>query len=516
MNEKVDISNQVNLFRGIVRAVRSSLDLHSMLNLILDALIDNLNAEVGLILIKDKDKFLSRAAIGLTDQILKSISKDGKTLWQIFIDKKESGILSDISHERLSSILYAPLVNRGEIKGFIILGNKVTPPGFFLDSDLKVIHSVLEEVSIIIENSLLYEEIVNLKNYNDNILNSLPNGIITTDTEGIIVTINQGAEYILNIKSSEHVGKRVDTIFQNVLRSDFDIIRCIKSGENLINYDINLELKNGKISVLGISVSMLKSIKGNIMGAAILITDLTEKKFIENQIARAEQLAALGEMSAGVAHEIRNPLTSIQGFTQLLPKKMHEPEFMQKYVEIVTRETNRLNDIVERFLSFARPRETGFQQCQVEDIIKNCLSLLHYQIEKNGIKVNLKTTGCPSVWGDWQQLEQVFINIILNAIQFMNKPEKKIFIATSSILRKLLDNRYKEFVAVRIEDNGSGIPQENIDKIFNPFYTTRPNGTGLGLSITSQIVEKHNGSIEVNSIPGKGTVFIVYLPVIEK
>jgi PAS domain S-box-containing protein len=515
------------LFKGLVQAIRSALNLQQMLNLILDLLINNVNAEVGTILLKDGGSFVPRAGLGLSDRVLKEVRLGARSLLELIAEKTEPFLIPDLLGEQdvktsekmnLRSVLCAPLMNHGEQIGIIVLANKSATTGAvsFSQSDLVVLGSVAAEISMVVENALLYEEVNNLKNYNESILNSLPNGIITTDLEGTIITVNKGAEYILNVSGAASLGQNIGGLFARVLRSDFDIMKVIRSGENLIDYEISMEKTGGEIAVLAVSVSVLKNgLRGKIIGSAIHLSDFTQKKFLESQVARAEQLAALGEMSAGVAHEIRNPLTSIQGFTQLLPQKTGDAKFMEKYVEIVTRETSRLNNIVERFLAFARPREAGFQECNVTDIVQNALSLLHYQIEKNHINLERKLTEVPPVRGDWQQLEQVFINIILNAVQVMDKPEKTLSISIGSLLKKLMDNRYKEFVAIRIADNGPGIPADRVDRIFNPFYTTRPDGTGLGLSITSQIIEKHNGSIEVNSKPGEGTAFTVYLPVAE-
>lgn len=511
---------EVDLLKGLVRAVRSALDLPQMLNLVLDLLINSVKAEVGIVLLRHGERFVPRAALGLTEKVLRDAVCGGRPLWDVLLEQDDVFVCGGEGAEgmggRLRSVIAAPLINGGERRGLIVLANKVasTEPAVFGPSDAAAMRLLVDDLAVIVDNALLYEEVSHLKSYNESILDSLPNGIVTTDLEGTIVTVNKGAEYILGVEEAACVGQNVATLFRRVLKADFDILRVVRSGENLIDYEVNLEKEDGRILVLGVSVSALRS-GGRIIGAAIHISDFTQRKLLEGQMARAEQLAALGEMSAGVAHEIRNPLTSIQGFTQLLPKRKDDPKFLEKYVEIVTRETARLNGIVERFLAFARPRQTGFQPCQVNEIVQNALSLLHYQMERQGVALELRMAETPPVRGDWQQLEQVFINILLNAVQMMDKPEKRLSVSTAVLLRKMMDNRYREFVAVRIADNGPGIPPDRIERIFQPFYTTRPEGTGLGLSITSQIVERHEGAIEVQSKPGEGTVFTVYLPALE-
>jgi PAS domain S-box-containing protein len=524
-NEIKELTRQLDLFRNLVRVISSTLNINQLLNLITDMLISSVSAEVGIILLKDKEHFVPRATLGLSKNILREITAEGMPLLDWIVKQKTTLIIRDVMNDsrfvyprneslHIHSLIAMPLQIQKDMIGVTILANKSGDTGiqFFKDEDVQLVSGILSQVTVGIENALLYEEIINLKNYNESILNNIPSGVITTDLSGSIITMNQSAEYILGVSNDRFLGQNIRTLFSRVTDTDFDIMKYIQSGENIINYEITLQKENSEMIALGVSVSVLKNDKNRIIGSLINLIDFTEKKLIENQMHRTEQLAALGEMSAGLAHEIKNPLTSIRGFTQLLPNKQTDNEFLAKYIDIVTRESNRLNDIVERFLSFARPKVGGFQRCDINDILLNTLSLLHYQIEKNGITLQKKSLNIPAVKGDWQQLEQVFINIILNAVQMMDKEQKQMTIQTSSIVKKMMDNRYKEFVVVRITDNGPGIPTESLDRIFNPFYTTRKQGTGLGLSITNRIVEEHNGYIEVTSEPGKGSTFSIFLP----
>ncbi len=522
------LTTELELFKSIVQAIYSTLNINQLLNLVLDLLITSVSAEVGIVFLKDKDNLVPRANLGLNERILKDIHAENHNLLEWLSMRREVTIIPDLINDgrftspqpesvRLHSLIAAPLMTQKESIGMIVLANKTgsAENTGFTEHDAEMITNIVSQITVVFENALLYEEIINLKNFYENIMNSIPSGVITTDLAGRIITVNKGAEYILNISMDRYVNQNIVTLFKNITDDKFDIMRTIHSGENIINYEITMEKENGDRAVLGVSVSVLKNDRSRIIGSVINLTDFTSKKFLENQVQRADQLAALGEMSAGLAHEIKNPLTSIRGFTQLLPKKLADPVFLERYIDIVSRESKRLDDIVERFLSFARPKHPGKQTCSINDILLNTLSLVHYQIDKNGIKLQQKLLNIPSVTGDWQQLEQVFINIILNAVQMMDKEEKFIQVSTSSILKKMVDNRYKEYVVIRITDNGPGIQPDKLDKIFHPFYTTRKNGTGLGLSITNQIIEEHGGSIEVTSRFGEGATFAIYLPAID-
>ncbi len=524
------LTSELELFKNIVKAIYSTLNINQLLNLILDLMITSVSAEVGTIILKDKDTLVPRASLGLNERILKEIRTDGKNLLEWLFLQKDTLVVSDIMSDgrfssihpetaHLHSLISAPLKTQKETIGLIVLVNKSAPGEgeilSFSQDDVEIVASIVAQITVVLENALLYEEIINVKNYYENIMHSIPSGVITTDLSGRVVTVNKGAEYILNISADRYVNQHISSLFKRISDDKFDIMRSIKDGENIINYELTFENETGENAVLGVSVSVLKNDRNRIIGSVINLTDFTTKKLLENQVQRAEQLAALGEMSAGLAHEIKNPLTSIRGFTQLLPKKIQDQAFLERYIDIVSRESKRLDDIVERFLSFARPRHSGKQPCNINDILLNTLSLVHYQVEKNGIKLNQKLLDIPNVEGDWQQLEQVFINIILNAVQMMDKEIKELSIFTSSIVKKMVDNRYRQFVVIRVMDNGPGIPQDKISKIFHPFYTTRKSGTGLGLSITNQIIEEHNGTIEVSSRLGEGTTFMIYLPAIE-
>jgi len=512
------VLKELKLFKQLLHSISSALNLNQLFNLIIDSLLNYIEAEVGIFLIKEENNFIPSATIGLSMEILQNIFVDKEPLFEHIKNLKTPLRISALNKKvkidmnvNLNSLLVLPLISHNSLIGFVMLGNKTNEKEFSED-DIKNVTNILSQIIVIVEYSIFYEEILNLKNYNDSIINSITSGVITTNLHGQIITINKSAEFVLSTKAENVIHKPIQNIFKNVLNNDFNIEKAIKHGENILNREITLEKKDKTFVVLGLSLAVLKDRKNHIIGSVVSIEDLTEKIALENQIRRAEQLSALGEMSAGIAHEIKNPLTSIYGFTSLLPKKLDDKKFLDKYITTVTREVNRLNKIVERFLSFAKPRMSGTQSCNLNDVIENSLSLLHFQIKKSEITLKKNLLPLPSVIGDPQQLEQVCINLIMNAIQIMDKGKKILKISTGVVLKRMLDNQFKEFIVLKINDNGPGIPADKIDKIFNPFYTTKLEGTGLGLSISSQIIEEHDGTIEVSSSQDEGTTFYIYLP----
>jgi len=224
----------------------------------------------------------------------------------------------------------------------------------------------------------------------------------------------------------------------------------------------------------------------------------------EEQLRRADRLSALGELSAGMAHEIRNPLGSIKGAVEILKDDYSPDEAKYEFIQILQKETDRLNTIVQEFLGFARPKHPEFQQVNMNETIESVLMLTAQEARRVGVGVEKKLD--PSIGKrnlDAGLLKQAFLNMVLNAIQAM--PHGGRLTVETGLRNDMLE--------VKIADTGIGIPEENRKKLFSPFFTTKKNGTGLGLAITYRIIENHHGTIDVLSEPGKGTTFTVKIPV---
>jgi len=223
----------------------------------------------------------------------------------------------------------------------------------------------------------------------------------------------------------------------------------------------------------------------------------------EDQLRRADRLTALGELSAGMAHEIRNPLGSIKGAVEILKDDYATDDAKYEFIQILLKETDRLNNIVQEFLGFARPKQPAFQQADLNEAIESVLTLTAQEARKTGVRLEKRldpAIGKRSL--DAGLLKQAFLNIVLNAIQAM--PQGGVLTVESSARDGAIE--------VKVKDTGMGISEENRRKLFSPFFTTKKNGTGLGLAITYRIIENHRGRIDVASEPGKGTIFTVTIP----
>lgn len=228
---------------------------------------------------------------------------------------------------------------------------------------------------------------------------------------------------------------------------------------------------------------------------------------LERSVMRAKSLEALAAMSAGMAHEIRNPLTSVKGYAQYIQLELEKDNKLQEDISIIIDEVDRLNRIVDRFLSFARPKQVDLKPENINEIVRDLIKVTNKEICKNNIKLVVKLNKIPLILMDYDQIKQVVLNMIINSIQAM--PNGGILNISTGIIKDL------KMIYLEISDNGIGIRPEDYDKIFEPFFTTKDKGAGLGLAICSRIIQNHNGFIEVVSNLNEGTRFIIKLPMVE-
>jgi two-component system, NtrC family, sensor histidine kinase HydH len=239
-------------------------------------------------------------------------------------------------------------------------------------------------------------------------------------------------------------------------------------------------------------------------GEVLLIRDLTEVKLLEKELQRSERLAALGKMAAGVAHELRNPLSSIKGLAVLLKSHFPEPGREAETADVLVREVERLNRSIGELLDYAKPAQLSKEPASIGEILRKTVSLVQMDTEAYGIAIDLLLTeDLPELVVDRDKLNQVFLNLLLNAVQAMPQ-------GGDLLVRLEKDDRN---IIIRIRDNGEGILPENLPRVFDPYYTTKNDGTGLGLAMSAKIVEEHGGRIEISSSPAEYTEVMVILPI---
>lgn len=347
--------------------------------------------------------------------------------------------------------------------------------------------------------------LANLRVLHERIIESIRSGLITTDLDGKIYTFNAAAAEITGRKAAEMEGQSVFSLFGDIREQITIAIEHTVDLSQLPRFETDLVTPDGFAVRIGYSISQLFSEENETTGLIITFTDLTQIRSMEESIRRKDRLAAVGRVGAGLAHEIRNPLGAMRGAIQVLESNM-PPESMQAdLMNIILRESDRLNSIITNFLSYARPKAGNFTEVDVCEALRDTATLLRHGPDVAEFHVIvLKLPDDPVlISADSTQLKQIFWNLARNAIQAMPEGGK---------LRVGIQTTPNSRIRITFEDNGLGMPPEQVERLFEPFSNSRTGGTGLGLSIVYQIIRDHNGTINVRSIEGEGTVITVELP----
>lgn len=335
----------------------------------------------------------------------------------------------------------------------------------------------------------------------DQVVTSLPVGLIATDKDGRIAFYNSAAERITGLDLAQARGKEPDTILPSHLCG---LKESLDLGESISEKEMECEFTENKIVPVSITASKIINEEGQFIGQVLIIRDLGEVRRLQDEIRRKEKLAAIGGLAAGVAHEIRNPLSSIKGIASYYKSKFEDGSQDKEMAGVMIEEVDRLNRVISELLEFARPTTLNRKPSDMNELLKHSAQLVEQEAaaKKIGIQLNL-TSDSVETDVDPDRLTQCFLNLFLNALQAMESGGLLSVGSSTSVNGK---------VVIDIRDNGSGISAENLSKIFDPYFTTKPKGTGLGLAIVHKIIEAHEGQIRVRSNTGQGTVFSIAMP----
>ena len=370
----------------------------------------------------------------------------------------------------------------------------------YLSEKLKRTGEELEEKS---------EDLIQLKTFHESVVTNMGSGLMTADLNGRIVSFNLAAEVITGYKFYDVRGRYHSEFFNiPLLKGDFNSLT-----DNPVRMEDIFIRKDGINIHIGMNISPLKDDKNNVRGIICVFQDLTTIKEMKEKVIKNEKLAAIGRISAGIAHEIRNPLASISGSIQVLKDELslHDPNI--KLMDIILRETERLNSIITQFLIYASPYKKNLQTCNIKELITETITLLKNSKEypsNLNIDTSFKNNGI-TINADSKQIKQVIWNLCLNSIQAMNKGGR-MTISVNPPYPPLVKGGEGGFVDIIIKDTGAGISEADLQKIFDPFFTTKEEGTGLGLSTVQKIIEGHNGSINIESKERYGTTVKITLP----
>ncbi len=442
-----------------------------------------------------------------------------------------------------------PIFDRGEVVGCVGIARDVT------------------------QRKKLEQEITELKNFNESIIQSIGSGLMTVDLERRLTSFNQAAEEVLGWRAYEVVGRYIDEVFlpeecqrlltannlefantivssihhnksdaklapslsiwnpktSDLKTSDFKIADAKASDDmetgGLPNREMELKRKDGKTIHVGFSVTSRIDNHNQRVGTIISFRDISLIKQMQAEVLRMDRLASLGVLASGIAHEIRNPLAGIKTVAQTLEEDIDPHDNRREYVARIIRQVNRMDDLLKTLFSYARPKSPVPSKCRLQDIVSEVKALMQQRFDKSGIEfIENYAHDLPPAYVDFQQIQQVFFNLFLNAIDAMPSGGKLMVVARPQLTTlQRVDRRRRHaslnkrtwYSEVCVIDTGEGIPPENLQAIFDPFFTTKPQGSGLGLSIVYRIIEEHHGDIHVQSEVGKGTTFAMLLPIEE-
>ncbi len=417
-----------------------------------------------------------------------------------------------ISKRDVGSVLCVPLKAEDRVRGVLYLDTRSTAKPF-TEQSLRLLSAMALHLAIAIENATLYHSLRNAEEFASSILKSMASGLLVVDQRGVVVRANDGACSILKLAQKELVGLNLAAT-PNLHEISAVVEQTRTTGIPTDRAEVTVSLVDQQVP-LGVSTSMLEDYGGHTTGVLCTFRDLSRLKKMAEEVKRSQQLASLGEMAAGIAHEVRNPLNSVQGFAQLLleaaEKRADNSE--AEYAGIIIEEVGRIDRIVQDLLDFARQRGITMSAINIADLLSGIVRQVQPEAKEKSIEIQFQEPPEPRpvVMGSVDKLKQLFLNVIRNAYQSCSPGGK---VEAGITVGRAPNGVYPEAI-VNIKDDGCGMPQETLDKIFNPFFTTKDIGTGLGLSICQKIAEQHSGRIEVDSTPGLGSTFSVHLPMRE-
>jgi two-component system NtrC family sensor kinase len=432
--------------------------------------------------------------------------------------EEETAALEDSGLPAFRRLLhyYVPCAVRSRVVAVIALGRAAD--GALLSSeDANLLRAISGYVAVAIENALLLEEqarraqeLARLKEFNENIIESISVGVMVINLHGRIINWNGALEEIYGLKRGAAIGRRIPEVFQaemlNALREM--MARSEWQADEPVNiYKFRAHAADGRELILNLSLAPLHTKTAEIEGTLVAIEDVTERVHLEEQVQQSEKLSSIGLLAAGVAHEVNTPLTGISSYAQMLMQQVPENDPRRQLLEKIHRQTSRASAIVNNLLNFSRVSDARYTEVNLHRVLDDTIQLLEAQFRHTRIEVVRRyAEHLPPLFGHAAKLQQVFMNLILNARDAMPDGGQLEIVTEASEATAIISFR----------DTGVGISAEHLSKIYDPFFTTKQigQGTGLGLAVSYGIVKDHGGHISVESKPGEGALFQVTLPLI--
>jgi len=411
------------------------------------------------------------------------------TIWDILPVRNSYlvvGVNLESYYQRLSQIRSRIIFNYGIIMALVLFG-------------IYVVYKLQE-------NYIIKKTLNEMKDYTTTLLETMDNAVISIDKNGLIKTFNRKSEEIFLKTRKEVLNKNCQDVLDIKIDNMCLLRKAILEKRN-VSREIILKENGFSRKILDISTSFLNNESGEMVGLVAVIRDVTEIKSLNEEVARNNRLASLGKLSAGIAHEIRNPLSSIRGLAQFIGNSFKKDDARREDLDTIIQEVDRLNHLIVQVLDFAKIRKLNITHFSINQLIKKTVELLKIESNNKKIKFHLSLSEeIPNIYADENQIRQILLNIIVNSVQAIN------FQGDIFVTSEVIQYREKSGVKIMIEDNGTGIPESDIPKVFDPFFTKKETGTGLGLSIVYKLVENHQGEVKIESKEGSGTKFTIILP----
>lgn len=380
--------------------------------------------------------------------------------------------------------------------------------------DVSALRSIARQISLGIKRTKLEQDLRSREHYIASIVDYSADAIISLDTEGRIMSWNDGAKHLFGYGEQEIIGMPFSMLAPDELKRSGELRKITEELAHkgvIRNYETEGLTKSKDKLIVDMTLTELRDDTGSIIGTSVILRDKTEQKKLERRILQAEKLSAVGELTAGLAHEIGTPLNIISGRAEYLLSEVENNSNLAASLKIIISQIDRITHLIKQLLKFSRSEKENVRPLNINEVILDTLLLMETKFAKSGVEVVKRLqSGLPLILGDANSLQQVFINILINAIHAMPRGGR-VEILTES-------EADKKYIAAKIKDTGCGIAPEHLQRIYHPFFTTKETGkgTGLGLAVTFGIIKDHNGEIDCESAVGDGTTFIIRLPILEK
>ncbi|MBV9436996.1 MAG: GAF domain-containing protein, partial [Acidobacteria bacterium] len=513
------------------RDLNSETDLRAMLSAVVDRLSHTLLVDrLGVFLAsdnpEDREKFFLAKSFGISSAsdlelaFLERLSGPA-TPGHLFFENTHQVLNASPDAQaaiaQLELNYYIPC--RVQNRTIAVLGLGKTVESDYLSSeDVELLETLSGYIGIAIQNARLYQSLQQriaayerLKEFNENIVESISVGVLAVDLADRVESWNSQMEVMYATPRAQALGRSLSGIFPPAFVEEYYRVRQSPGIHNF--YKFRLSTPTGESRIANIAIAPLVTRHFEVVGRIIIVDDITERLELESQLSQAEKMSSIGLLAAGVAHEVNTPLAVISSYAQLLAKQLQGDEKRSALLEKIAQQTFRASEIVNSLLNFSRTSGSELQHVNLNKVVRDTLTLLEHQFKTSRVKVESELLNdLPDIMGNSGKLQQVFLNLFLNAKDAMPH---------GGTLRVSTANG--DGVRVLISDTGSGIAPEHIDRIYEPFFTTKTKpgegqrkGTGLGLSVSYGIIQEHAGKIQVSSRPGQGTTFALDFPMLRK